>query len=482
MKFLQRRVDYNVICIGGGSAGLVSAYIGTTLRGKIALIEKNKMGGDCLNTGCVPSKAFIKTAKIASYQFRAEEFGLESVKVEIDFAKVMDRVRRVIESISPNDSIERYQSLGVNCIQGTAKILSPKEVLVNDTVIRTNSIVIATGARPFVPPIPGIREIPYVTSDNVWNLRSLPTRLLVLGGGVIGCEMAQAFQRLGAKVTILERNPRLLPREDEDVSKKIHEKFSREGISIILGKQLVEFKKLEETNIAICDDQQKIEFDTVFIALGRKANTEGLGLSEVGVRLNKDGSVYVSAKMQTTRRGIFACGDVVGMQQFTHFASLSATTAITNALISPIRTKLELTAFPYVTFTDPEIARVGLNESEAISKKINYEKSVIAFSHSDRSKTEEETEGFIKVLTAPNSDKILGATIVGSAAGEIIQELAFAMKNSLGLNSILKMVHSYPTLNELNRMIASEWKKKRIPVSALSILQKIFQFRRRFGI
>jgi pyruvate/2-oxoglutarate dehydrogenase complex dihydrolipoamide dehydrogenase (E3) component len=482
MKFLQRKVDYNVVCIGGGSAGLVSAYIGSAVKAKISLIEKNKMGGDCLNTGCVPSKALIKTAKIASYQFRAEEFGIESIRVEIDFENVMKRIKKVIESISPNDSVDRYQTLGVNCIQGAAKILSAKEVLVNDTVIRTNAIIVATGARPFVPQIPGLNEIPYVTSDTVWELKSLPKRFLVLGGGVIGCELAQAFQRLGASVTILERNTRLLPREDQDVSEKIQAKFIQEGISLILGKQISEFRKIDGKNIAACEDSQKIEFDLVLIALGRKANTEGLGLKDVGVQLNKDGSIFVNNKMQTTCSGIFACGDVVGMQQFTHFASLSATTAITNALISPFRTKMKIEAFPYVTFTDPEIARVGISEAEAISKGIEYEKSVIAFGHSDRAKTEGETEGFIKVLTSPNSDRILGATIVGFSAGEIIQEIAFAMKNSLGLDSVLRMVHSYPTLNELNRMVASEWKKKRISVSSLAILKKILEFRRKLGI
>lgn len=482
MSFLRKKVDYDLICIGAGSAGLVSAYLGSAMKAKVALIEKSKMGGDCLNTGCVPSKTFIHIAKICALSKQASQLGLKSIRVELDFSQVMEKVREVINTIAPNDSVERYQKLGVNCIQGSAKLLSPKEIVVNSTVLRTNSIIIASGARPNLPPIPGIEKVKPLTSDTIWNLTSLPRRLLVLGGGVIGCELAQAFQRLGSNVTLVERNERLLPREDLIVSETIQKRFCEEGIDLVLGNQIQGFE-ISESGVkeAICEGGKRIAFDEVFVALGRRPNVESLGLKDLGIRQKSDGSIAVNARMRTNVSGIYACGDVVGIQQFTHFASLSATTAALNALLFGRASRLDMHAFPAVTFTDPEVARVGLSEEEAKSQNISYEKILVPMERVDRAIVEGKTEGFYQVLTARGKDKILGVTIVGSNAGDLISQAALAMKYSLGLKKVLSLVHAYPTISEVHRMAAGDWQRSKVPPWTVQILKKLFEFRRKTG-
>lgn len=476
----MRETEYNLVVIGGGSAGLVSAYLGAAVKAKVALIEKKQMGGDCLNTGCVPSKALLKSAKIYSLRHRGPDFGIRSIQMEMQFSEVMERVKKTIRRIAPNDSVERYNSLGVACFQGEAQLLSKREVVVDGKLLRAKSLILATGARPFLPPLEGLAEAQPLTSDSVWDLESLPSRLLILGGGAIGCEMAQAFQRLGSKVILLERNDRLLPKEDPEVGAFLKEKFEREGMQVILGAQAVRFSQENGERVLFCQDERKISFDRVLVALGRKANVQGFGLEKLGVKLTETGAIATDAGMRTNVSGVFACGDVTGKMQFTHFASLSASTAVVNALFWPYRKKINLTAFPWAIYTDPEIARVGLNEMEALQKGIDYQVTQFPLSHSDRAITEEEAEGFVKVLTVPGKDLILGATIVGPSAGELIQEFNLAMGNNLGLNAILHSIHAYPTLMEVNRALAGAWKRESTSSGALSFLQAFHRLRRRF--
>lgn len=476
--------DYNMVVIGGGSAGLVSAYIGSAIEAKVALIEKHKMGGDCLNTGCVPSKALIRSAKIFNYFKRASEFGLEKSDLKVNFAKVMERVQNVVQKVAPHDSIERYTELGVECITGEAKILTPYEVQVNGRVLKTKNIVIATGAGPFVPPIEGIENINYLTSDNVWNLRLRPERLVVLGGGPIGCELAQSFSRLGSKVTIVEMADRIMAREDQDASDFVSETFKKENIDVLSSHRAKRFEIKSGRKYLICDSNGQdveIEFDEVLIALGRKANIKGFGLEDLGVEISKQGTVVANEYLQTTNYpNIYVCGDVTGPYQFTHTASHQAWYVAVNALFSPFKKfKVDYSVIPWCTFTDPEVARVGLSEIEARAKGLEFEVTKYQIDDLDRAIADSEDHGFIKVLTPPRSDKILGVTIVGHHAGDVISEYVTAMKYGLGLNKILGTIHIYPTLAESNKYVAGAWKRKNAPQFALKVLNRFHQWRRK---
>lgn len=475
------KFDYNMIVIGGGSAGLVSAYIAAAVKAKVALIEKHKMGGDCLNTGCVPSKALIRTAKILNYFKRSEEFGLGPATTTVDFARVMDRVQKVVQEIAPHDSIERYTSLGVECITGAANIRSPFEVEVNGKILTTKNIVVATGASPLVPPIPGLKDAGYLTSDNIWSLRELPKRLVVLGGGPIGCELAQAFSRFGSKVTLIEMAPRVMIREDHDVSDFVAAKFKDEGIEVLTQHKALRVEASKKT--LICEfggKEVEIPFDSIFLALGRKANVKGFGLEELGVELTKSGTVAANEYLQTTNYpNIFVCGDVTGPFQFTHTASHQAWYVAVNALFSPFRSyKVDYRVIPWCTFTDPEVARVGLNEQEATEKGILFQVTRYGIDDLDRAIAEGEAHGFVKVLTKPGSDQILGVTIVGDHAGDIIAEYVAAMKHGFGLNKILGTIHIYPTLAEANKYAAGVWKKANAPKKALEFLEWFHSWRR----
>lgn len=488
-KYIMRyekpwRFDYNMVVIGGGSAGLVSAYIASAVKAKVALIEKHKMGGDCLNTGCVPSKALIRSAKISNYLKRANEFGLEKSDLKVNFANVMGRIQKVVEKVAPHDSIERYTELGVECITGEAKILSPFEVQVNGRVLKTKNIVVATGARPFVPPIDGIENINYLTSDNVWNLRLSPERLVVLGGGPIGCELAQSFSRLGAKVTIIEMADRIMAKEDLDVSDLVTGIFKKENIGVLTSYKAKRFEIKSGRKYLICENNGKdieIEFDEVLVALGRRANTKGFGLEDLGVEVSKQGTVIANEYLQTTNYpNIYVCGDVTGPYQFTHTASHQAWYVAVNALFSPFKKfKVDYRVIPWCTFTDPEVARVGLNEAEAKAKGLEFEVTKYQIDDLDRAIADSEDHGFIKVLTPPKSDKILGVTIVGHHAGDIISEYVTAMKYGLGLNKILGTIHIYPTLAESNKYVAGVWKRKNAPQFALKVLSKFHQWQRK---
>lgn len=477
-----KQFDTNLLVIGGGTAGLVSALIGNITKAKVTLVEKHKMGGDCLNTGCVPSKALLRSAKIKSYINRGAEFGLQDAKAEVVFSDVMARVQRVIKKIEPNDSIERYTGLGVDCVQGHAKLLSPWVVDVDGRQISAKNIVIASGARPFIPPIEGLEQVNALTSDTIWQLNELPQRLLVLGGGPIGCELTQAFSRLGSQVTQVEQAPRLMMREDPEVSDHIQEKFQREGIDVRLGcrAERIQVRDGEKLLVGrIGDETVEIAFDQILIAVGRAANTQGLGLEDVGVQIADRGTIAVNEYLQTNIPSIYACGDVAGPYQFTHTAAHQAWYVAVNSLFGGLKKfKADYRVIPWATFTDPEVARVGLNEQDAIAQGIAYEVTRYDIDDLDRAIADEENHGFIKVLTAVGSDKILGVTLVGHHAGDTIAEYVQAMKYNLGLNKVLSTIHIYPTLAESNKYVAGVWKKAHAPQALLRWVARYHAWRR----
>lgn len=480
------KFDYNLLVIGGGSAGLVSAYIAAAVKAKVVLIEKDKMGGDCLNRGCVPSKALIRSAKILSYSKRAGEFGFKSASVDFDFAQVMERVSRVIREVEPHDSVERYTKLGVNCVQGEATVLSPYEVQVKTQegtrTLTAKNLILATGSYPKVPPIPGLSEIRHYTSDTIWDLRVQPRRLLVLGGGPIGCELAQAFHRLGSQVIQVERSAQLLEREDSDVSALIAEKFRAEGIQLLTDHEPVRFQKSGDHFELFCNHagrEIKVEFDEVLVALGRQARVKGFGLEALGLEITERGTIACNEKMQTQYPNVYTCGDVAGPYQFTHVAAHQAWYASVNALFRPLKSfSADYRVIPATTFVDPEVSRVGLNEKEAKAQNIACEVTIYPMADLDRAITDNETEGFVKVLTAPGTDRILGVTIVADKAAEMLPEYITAMKYGIGLNKILGTIHMYPTFAEANKYAAGNWKKAHAPEKALQMLQKYHQWRR----
>ncbi len=475
-----RQFDRNLIVIGAGSAGLVSAYIAAAVHANVTLIEQHKMGGDCLNTGCVPSKALIKSAKIASLIQRAPEFGIHVENAKIDFKAIMQRIQAIIKKIEPHDSISRYESLGVECIQGEAMMTSPWTVTVNGKTLNAKNMIIATGARPFIPPIKGIEAIDYLTSDNLWSLCELPQRLVVLGGGPIGCELTQAFARLGSQVTQVEMSARILSREDESVATIINHQFKQEGIDIRTNHLATEIIKQGEQKILRCQHNgQPVEilFDEILIAVGRTANSQGFGLDKIGIELNNNQTIRVNERLQTTCPNIFACGDVIAPYQFTHTAAHEAWYATVNALFGKLKYfKVDYNVIPWATFTDPEVARVGLNEQEAAEQGIAYEVTEYSLDDLDRAIAESETQGVVKVLTVPGKDKILGATIVGNHAGELITEYISAMKHGFGMNKILGTIHIYPTLSEANKFAAGVWKKANASKTLLALVKKYHQW------
>jgi pyruvate/2-oxoglutarate dehydrogenase complex dihydrolipoamide dehydrogenase (E3) component/uncharacterized membrane protein YdjX (TVP38/TMEM64 family) len=479
------RFDRNLIVIGGGSAGLVTAYIAAAVKAKVTLIEKHKLGGDCLNTGCVPSKALIRSAKLLSHMRRSKEFGIRGASAEFDFAEVMARVQNVIKTVEPHDSVERYTGLGVEVIEGTAKMVSPWAVEVvrnsgESERLSARSIVIATGARPFVPPIPGIEEVGYLTSDNVWALRELPKRLVVLGGGPIGSELTQAFARLGAQVTQVEMAPRLLMREDVDVSELVVQRFRAEGVKVLLGHTAKQFVIEAGEKILIAEHQGtdvRIPFDALLVAVGRAANLKGYGLEELGITASR--TIETNAFLQTKYPNIYAAGDVAGPFQFTHTAAHQAWYAAVNALFDPFKKfRADYSVIPWATFIEPEVARVGINELEAGERNIPCEVTRYEIDDLDRAIADSEAHGFIKVLTVPGKDKILGVTIVGEHAADLIAEYVLAMRHGIGLNKILGTIHIYPTMAEANKYVAGNWKKAHAPQKLLEWVRRFHGWRR----
>jgi len=481
-----RHFDRNLVVIGGGSAGLVTAYIAAAVKAKVTLVEKHKMGGDCLNTGCVPSKALIRSAKYLSHLQRAEEFGIRRpASADFSFAEVMERVQRVVKTVEPHDSVARYTELGVDVVEGAAKIVSPWEVEITRNngateTLTTRSIVIAAGARPFVPPIPGIEEVGYLTSDTVWSLRELPRRLVVLGGGPIGSELTQAFARFGAKVTQVEMVPRIMIREDPEVSELVTRRFRDEGIDVLVNHKAKQFVVENGEKILIAEHEGndvRIPFDAVLVAVGRVANLKDYGLEDIGVTATR--TVDTNAFLQTNYPNIYAVGDVAGPFQFTHTAAHQAWYAAVNALFDPFKKfKADYSVIPWATFVEPEVARVGLNEQEAKEKGIAYEVSRYDIDDLDRAIADSEAHGFIKVLTVPGKDRILGVTIVGEHAGDLIAEYVLAMKHGIGLNKILGTIHIYPTLAEANKYVAGVWKKAHAPKQLLAWVKRFHAWRR----
>ncbi|MEX2469920.1 MAG: FAD-dependent oxidoreductase [Pseudohongiellaceae bacterium] len=478
-----KRFDANVVVIGAGSAGLVASLIAAGAKAKVILVEKHKMGGDCLNTGCVPSKSLIRSGRIMSYIRRASEFGIDGAAGEVNFSRVMARVRDVIKAIEPHDSVERYESLGVECVSGSAHIESPYIVRVGERQIHTRSIILATGARPAVPPIPGLDSVDYLTSDTVWGLEELPPHLLVVGGGPIGCELAQAFSNLGSRVTQVDRAPRIMPREDPEVSELVTAQFRQQGIDVLTDHELKCFGRDGETRYMEAEHEGetvRIEFDRVLLALGRKPNVEGFGLEELDMPLTDSGAINVNDAMQTAFPNIFACGDVAGPYQFTHMASFQAFFAAGNSLLGGLwRLRSDYRVVPWATFIDPEVAHVGLNETEAKDGGIDYEITRYEFDDQDRALADGEARGFVKVLTVPGKDRILGATIVGYHAGELIGEFVFAMTHKMGLKKIAAVTHIYPTLLEANKFAANAWRNERLPTRLFPLAERFFRWQRR---
>lgn len=476
-----RRFDRNLVVIGAGSAGLVASYIAAAVRAKVTLIEKHRMGGDCLNTGCVPSKALIRSAKFLSHAARAPEFGMRRVSVEFEFAEVMERVQRVIRAVEPHDSVERYTKLGVECLHGEARIIDPWTVEVGGKRLTTRAIVIAAGARPFVPPIPGIEQSGYYTSDTIWTLRERPRRMVVLGGGPIGCELAQCFARLGSEVTQVEALPRIMIREDEEIAAMVAERFAHEGIRVLAGHKAVQCRVENGEHVLDCERQGQavaIPFDALLVAVGRIANTTGYGLEELGIPL-RGRTVEANEFLATKYPNIFVCGDVAGPFQFTHTAAHQAWYAAVNALFGSFKMfRADYSVIPWATFTDPEVARVGLNEQEAKEQGIPYEVTRYGLDDLDRAIADEEAHGVVKVLTVPGKDRILGVTIVGEHAGDLIAEFVLAMKHKIGLNKILGTIHIYPTLAEANKYAAGAWKRAHAPERLLWLVERYHAWRR----
>ncbi len=481
----RRTFDRNLIVIGAGAAGLVTAYIAAAVKAKVTLVEAHKMGGDCLNYGCVPSKALIRTATLARQMRHARDYGIARAEATIDFAQVMERVAGIVRAVEPHDSVERYTALGVDVVLGHARLLNPWTVAITKAdgstqTLTTRSIVIATGAAPFVPPLPGLDEVGYLTSDTLWGLRELPERLVVLGGGPIGCELAQSFARLGSNVTQIEMLPRIMVREDEEVSAHARQALELDGVTVLTGHKALRCEKTAEGKFIVVEAggvERRIAFDVLLCAVGRSARLQGFGLEELGIPVNR--TVQTNEYLQTIYPNILAAGDVAGPFQFTHTAAHQAWYAAVNALFGSLKKfKADYSVIPWATFIDPEVARVGLNEQEAREQGIAYEVTRYGLDELDRAIADSAAQGWVKVLTVPGKDRILGVTIVGVHAGDLLAEYVLAMKHGLGLNKILGTIHTYPTLAEANKYAAGEWKRAHQPTRLLEWVARLHAWRR----
>lgn len=483
------RFDRNLVVIGAGAAGLVTSYIAAAVKAKVTLVEAGKMGGDCLNYGCVPSKALIKSAKLAYQMRHADQYGLASVMQALPFRNVMARVRQVIQTVAPHDSVERYTALGVEVLEGYAMIIDPwtVEVTQNDggkQLLTTRSIVIAAGAKPFVPSLPGIETVGYVTSDTLWEefakRDTAPGRIVILGGGPIGTELAQALARLGSEVTQVEKGDRILVREDAEVSEMARQALQRSGVHVLTGHSALRCEQVagQKHLVVSHQDQEKIiPFDVLVCAVGRVARLEGFGLETLGIPVER--TVTTNEYLETIYPNIYAAGDVAGPYQFTHMAAHQAWYAAVNALFGSLKKfKVDYRVVPWTTFIDPEVARVGLNEQEAKAQGIAHEVTRYGIDDLDRAIADSAAHGFVKVLTVPGKDRILGVTIVGEHAGDLLAEFVLAMKWRLGLNKILSTIHTYPTLAEANKYAAGEWKRAHVSKRMLGWLEHFHAWRR----
>ena len=476
--------DRNLVVIGAGAAGLVTSYIAAAVKAKVTLIESHKMGGDCLNYGCVPSKALIKSATLVHQMKHSARYGIARADVTLNFADVMERVARIVREVEPHDSVERYTGLGVDVVQGYAKLLNPWTVQIDlgdgkTQTLTTKTIVIATGAMPFVPPLPGLDDVGYLTSDTLWGLRELPARLVVLGGGPIGCELAQSFARLGSQVTQVEMLPRIMIREDVEVSQLARAALEADGVQVLTGHKALKCEVEGARKFIVVEaagQTQRIEFDVLLCAVGRVARLKGYGLEELGIAVGR--TIETNEYLETIYPNILAAGDVAGPYQFTHTAAHQAWYASVNALFGTFKKfRCDYSVIPWATFIDPEVARVGLNEQEAKEKGIAYEVTRYGIDDLDRAIADSAAHGFVKVLTVPGKDKILGVTIVGVHAGDLLAEYVLAMKHGLGLNKILGTIHTYPTLAEANKYAAGEWKRNHQPHKVLEWLRRFHAWR-----
>jgi len=481
-----RQFDRNLVVIGAGAGGLVTAYIAAAVKAKVTLIEGAGMGGDCLNSGCVPSKTLIHEARLLRQWREAQALASDGAGSETDFARLMERVQAAIRRVAPHDSPERYRSLGVEVIKGWARITSPWTVEVREEggsrVLATHAVVIATGAEPVVPLIPGLDTVRFVTSDTLWSLRDLPRRLVVLGGGPIGCELAQAFAALGSRVTLVARSG-LLGKEDPEVAALVAEGMAADGIRIYTRTATVRCETMGDEQRLIVRregaEEEAIACDLLLCALGRRARVTGLGLEELGIAVTAQGTVETDEYLRSRLPNILACGDVVGPYQFTHFAAHQAWYAAVNGLFGGVRSfRADYRVIPRVTFTSPEVAQVGLTETEARARHIAHEVTRFDLGELDRAITEDAARGFVKVLTPPGRDTILGVVIVGKHAGEMLAEFTLAMRHGLGLNKILGTVHPYPTWSEAAKYVAGEWKRAHAPRRLLTWLERYHAWRR----
>lgn len=487
-----RHFDQDIVVIGGGSAGLVASYIAAAVKARVVLVERDRLGGDCLNTGCVPSKALIRAARVASEIREAPRYGVSAGAPEVDFAAVMRHVHRAIREVEPHDSRERYEGLGVEVIAGEAVLEDPWRVRIKhatgERVLTTRHVIIASGARPRVPSLPGLEDIEVLTSDNLWTLQTLPERLVVLGGGPIGCELGQSFARLGSEVALVEMGGQLLPREDREVASEVEARLDEEGLEVHLGTRALRVMADDDGGHALEVERrdaqgesvlERLPFSHLLVAVGRQANVEGLGLEALGVEIRPDGTLAVNEVLQSVLPNVWACGDVAGPYQLTHASAHQAWHATVNALFGEFkRFRVSYRALPAVTFTDPEVARVGLNEREALTADVEVEVTRYALSELDRAIAEGNTRGFVKVLTVPGRDRILGATIVGQGAGEMLAEFTLAMTRDIGLNKLLGTIHPYPTHSEAVKATAGVWKNAHKPERLLRWLGRYFAWRR----
>ncbi|MDP4758105.1 MAG: FAD-dependent oxidoreductase [Sphingorhabdus sp.] len=477
-----RRFDRNLIVIGAGSAGLVSAYIAAMVKAKVTLVEAHDMGGDCLNTGCVPSKALIKSAKVAHHVADSARFGIQSGAPVIDFPAVMRRVRDVITAIEPHDSVERFTGLGVDCVKGYARFVDPWTIEIDGArQLTAKSFIIATGAAPFIPPLPGVEDSGYLTSESLWDAMadraSAPNRLVILGGGPIGCELAQAFQRLGSKVTIVEMADRLLLKEDADAAALVTARLQAEGVSVHTAHRALRFEPRKALVVAGPQGEKSIAYDDIIIAVGRKPRVSGFGLEELGLVV--DGQLANDDFLRSNMPHIYCAGDVAGRQQLTHGGSHEAWYASVNALARPFKKyRTDYRVLPRVTYTEPELATVGLTEADARAQGLSFDVTRYDLDDLDRAIAESEAHGFVKILTAKGSDRILGATIIGQNAGEILAEVTFAMKHKMGLRKILQTIHPYPTWAEANKYAAGQFGLARKPEALLKWAERWFRWQR----
>ena len=476
------RFDRNLVVIGAGAAGLVTSYIAATTRAKVTLIEGHKMGGDCLNFGCVPSKALLRSAAFLQQARQAPGLGIARVTVDYNFGDVMARVHRIINTVEPHDSVERYTKLGVEVIHGNARITSPWTVEVNGQTVSTRAIVIATGARPTIPRIPGLEQVRYYTSETIWSLVERPEHLVVLGGGPVGCELAQAFARLDCQVTQVVRTG-LMGREDADAVALVEAALRADGVRVLTQTDAIRCERETAKQLLVVryedGTEEALPFDAILCAVGRSARTEGFGLEELGIPVSPKHTIETDAWLQTLYPNIYACGDVAGPYQFTHTAAHQGWYASVNALFGGLkRFKVDYSVIPWATFTSPEVARVGLSEDEAKKRGIACEVTRYDLKDLDRAIADEAGHGFVKVLSIPGKDRILGVTIVGEHASDLLAEFVLAMKHGLGLNKILGTIHTYPTWSEANKYAAGEWRRAHVPYRLLDLAEKYHSWRR----